>query len=602
MVGRHIVQLNRAQGFSDLAARKTELEAAEKTFLAIRGLAGETDEFRLFLGQVYYWLGKSKEGEELFDQLLASRKRSFPILMALARTLREVGEEKQARALTEEAYRIGKAGREKSSAASLRAAVAKDVAEKIAWLEKTDATEIESQIALNNARGDQALEQGDKERAAGYLRKVVAAYESMPRTAATLNNSGLACLGLYEATGRIEDHNRGVALLEQAVALTPGNSILLINTSQILLTRAIMDVVRDSIRLDLLKETPGFDLLPYLYNNEQERAALYDRLRGNESMKKALAYLDKALLLAPKTRSLYQEQLYFQSAFQDFAELQKLQQRLRAANLDLGEIRKEANLALSGAKDKEYLEKMRPQIGKYEALLQSPAVQQHTLTVEYVSSTLNNLKQNSSLYGAKVDSRQLLDSATAVAQKHSSAASSGSLIASLYFRAVDELSAQNPEFAALAKRSFRSLSPKYLIALSLDRGGPLADAVRQNANVQKALSLEKETGKKFPKLRGAEEWALFRAGDAGEASLVARAIKENNTARLVDDLQFQLSPSSGSAVLDQYWTRRLLGDDKRAEAIYEEAVQQGLPLPALPRRASSTAGLRSPTEKLADIQ
>src|ERR1043165_7769699 len=54
-----IVQLGRAQNLQDPSARKAELEAAEKTSLAIRGFAGEPDESRIFLGQVYYWLGKS---------------------------------------------------------------------------------------------------------------------------------------------------------------------------------------------------------------------------------------------------------------------------------------------------------------------------------------------------------------------------------------------------------------------------------------------------------------------------------------------------------------------------------------------------------------
>src|SRR5262249_6034496 len=87
-----MVQLNRAQNLSDPGARKAELEAAEKTFLAIRGLAGGTDEYRLFLGQVYYWLGKSKEGGELFAQLLEAHKRAYSVLVQLARVLREVGE------------------------------------------------------------------------------------------------------------------------------------------------------------------------------------------------------------------------------------------------------------------------------------------------------------------------------------------------------------------------------------------------------------------------------------------------------------------------------------------------------------------------------
>ena len=34
----------------DRAQRKDDLEKAEKTFLAIRGLVGNTDEFRLYLG------------------------------------------------------------------------------------------------------------------------------------------------------------------------------------------------------------------------------------------------------------------------------------------------------------------------------------------------------------------------------------------------------------------------------------------------------------------------------------------------------------------------------------------------------------------------
>jgi len=595
-----IVQLNRAQGFTDPAARKTELEAAEKTFLAIRGMAGETDEYRLFLGQVYYWLGKSKEGKELFDQLLASKNRSFQILLSLARTLREVGELKQAREILEEAYRIGKAGKEKYAAASLRAMTSKDSADKISWLEKTDTTEVSAQIALNDARGDQALEQGNKELAAQYLRKAIAGYESLPKSAATLNNAGLTHFSLYEVTGRVEDHNRGLALLEQAISLDPGNSIQLINATQILFSRAVMDLARDSLRLDLIKESPGFEMLPYLYDDEPGRVALMQRLRANEHMKKALIYLDKALLLAPKTRSLYQEQLALQAGFQDFAELQKLQQRIRTAQLDDAEIRKEATQAYGGAKDKEYSEKFQAQIKKHAALLETAAVKQHPLTLAYVSTTLINLRQNAAIYGATADSQQLLSSAEVVVQKVTNSAARGSLLMALYFRAQDEVSRQNPEFAALARKSARAVSPRYLIASLLERGGPMADVLRQNANIQRALKMEKENGRRFPQFRSPEEWALFRAADPGEADAVARTMKENATARLVEQLQFQLSPASGSTVLDQYWTRKVNGDEKGAEAFYQDAIRQGVPLPNFNPNANAAAKAASPAGKLAN--
>ena len=144
-----IVQVNRAQSFTDPAARKNELEAAEKTFLAIRGFAGETDEYRMFLGQVYYWLGRSTEGKELFDQLLAAKKRPPMLLTALAEKLREVGEHSQARELSEEAYKKAKDNKERYAAAALRAHTCKDYDDKIAWLERA---EIDRQLHPNLAQ------------------------------------------------------------------------------------------------------------------------------------------------------------------------------------------------------------------------------------------------------------------------------------------------------------------------------------------------------------------------------------------------------------------------------------------------------------------
>ena len=68
-----MVMLQRAQGQTDAAARKTQLESAEKVFLAIGGIAGRSDAYQLSLGQVDYWLGKQAEGCKLFDDYLAKK-------------------------------------------------------------------------------------------------------------------------------------------------------------------------------------------------------------------------------------------------------------------------------------------------------------------------------------------------------------------------------------------------------------------------------------------------------------------------------------------------------------------------------------------------
>ena len=59
-----IVMLERAQSQSDPAAKKAQLEATEKVFLAIGGVAGKSDEYRLSLGQVDYWLASRREGKQ----------------------------------------------------------------------------------------------------------------------------------------------------------------------------------------------------------------------------------------------------------------------------------------------------------------------------------------------------------------------------------------------------------------------------------------------------------------------------------------------------------------------------------------------------------
>ena len=574
-----MVQLSRAQDLRDPEARKKELEAAEKTFLAIRGLAGQKDEYRLFLGQVYYWLGRSKEGKDLFDQLLASNKRAYWWLISLGRTLRDVGDLAQARALVEEAYNTGRDNSQKYSAASFRAFMFKDTDDQIAWLEKADPAEPNIQIALNCARGEKALQQGQKEIAAQYLRKAVDAYALQPKGAVVLNNWGLACLSLYEATGNRSDHNRGLALLEEAISLAPGDSVLLINTLQTLLTSALMDVVRDSIRVESLGEAADTTLLSHLYSDEAGRKQLYQRLHDLEAMKKALGYLEKALLLAPKSLALYQISLHYQGGFQDLAELQKLQQRFRTADPDLSELQNEELAAYQGKKDGEYLDRYRSRIRILEKLSGMPAIKEHPVTLEHVQVSLSGLKQNAFVYGEKIDGTRLLEDAKAADARHQSAATHSSLVSAHFFCAREELSQQDQRFAELAEKTRRVLSPHYLITLLMERGGALSELIRKNANVLSAVALEKESSDRFPSFPRIDTWALLRTVDPGKSAKIGEQIKTNQIVRVTDQLELELNPLRANAVIDLYWTQRMLGNETGAAEIYDGAIARGVPLP-----------------------
>jgi tetratricopeptide (TPR) repeat protein len=574
-----IVQLNRAQTLTDAGARQAELQAAEKTFLAIRGFAGESDEYKLFLGQVSYWLGKSKEGKELFDQLLASKKRSWAILLALSRTLRDVGEHQQAREMTEEAYRTGKAGKEKFDAAALRAHIQKDTDDMIAWLRLSDTNEASVKIALNDAQGMKALQQGNKTQAAAFLREADQAYRGLPKSSVTLNNWGIAVLNLYEANGKAEDYTRGLALLEEAVALSPSDSITLMNTMHILFGRAILDTVRDSIRTDLLGEAPNAGHLSHLYNDEAGFRRIFSQLRTAESMKKGLNYLDRALLLAPKRVHLYSQGLQWRVSFEELAELQKLQQRFVAAQIDFTAHRKELREFYTGAKDKEYLGKYRESIARCEKLLATPAVQAHPPTLAVVSSTLGNIRQNAWVVGEPVDSGKLLADALATHRAQPSMATRSALIAAHFFRAHDELNRERTDYKAMVTHTRRALGPQHLITLLLERGGPLADAIRADPNVQAAAALQKERGRLMPSFRHPTEWALLRTLDPAEAAAIAATYKTNAISLLVDELQFQFDAASPAETLDAYWMKQLLGDATGAAALYDQALRDGMPLP-----------------------
>jgi tetratricopeptide (TPR) repeat protein len=576
-----IVQLNRAQSLKDPADRKAELEAAEKTFLAIRGAAGETDEYRLFLGQVYYWLGKSKEGKQLFDELLASRNRAFRVLIQLAETLRSVGETADARALAEEAYKSAKTNKEKFAAASFRALVFKDDDDQIAWLEKADPDAAWVQIEVNAAHGKRELAKGNKTSAANYLRKAIVGYEGQQKSSAMLNNCGLACFDLYEATGNSADEQRGMALMEEAVAMDPGDSILLHNTMFFLIARSVIEVVHDAMLPEVLSQSAGMQTLSHLYKNDEERTKIYQELRQNGAMKKGLAYLDKALLLAPKDIRLYETSRGLNAGFRDLAELKKLQQRFEIAAPDLSEERRETLEWYRGDRDKESVERSQGQIRMLESLAQTPAVSEHLLSSEEVNISLLRARENLWSYGGKVDSQKMLETAADIFAKNPSSAARRAFIDASLFRAIDQVSKQSPEFAALVEQTRRALDPDYLVAFVLERGGPMAGLLGKNENVIKAIAMEKVSLQQFPSWATITQWAFLRNDDPTIAAQVAKVIKDNEVFQLSDRLEYRFNPARASTVLEQYWTQKLLGDEKQAKEIYQAALHDGVPLPPL---------------------
>ncbi|MCD6051583.1 MAG: hypothetical protein K0Q55_2992, partial [Verrucomicrobia bacterium] len=579
-----IVQLNRAQNLPDPTERKKELEAAEKTFLAIRGSAGESDEYRMFLGQVYYWLGRADEGKVLFDALLVSRQRAAPLLLSLGGVYRDVGDEYNARELLEEAYRTATTDKLRFHVAAVRARVQKDLDDEIVWLEKTDLSELSEKASLSTARATKALSVGNRKEAAAQLREAINSYAKLNKTSATLNNWGLAQLTLFEATGNMDDYRKGVQMMEESITLNPGNSILLRNLTSILLSEAVMEVSAEKFRHAEMGERPSLRMLSELYRDEVSQKQVMERLRSTEAMKKSLGYMDRALLLSPKSVYLYQVQKTLAVTSYDLAELKKLHQRIRSAQLDFTQTIKEAQERMAPAKNAEILQDLRDEIKMVDGFIRDGGPNAHAPTRAHLQCRRDMLVMNAHVFGEKADMAALL---TRAQQAHAVLDSSASQahVAGVHLQLAGEaLVRSNPEFAALHEQTKRILSVREMCVLLLEKGGPAAEAVRRNANVLAAVEIEKDRTSRFAAYPSPSRWALLRFFDAALAENIRQTFLTSELLQLETQLEAELDPMDATAVLSSYWSQLMTGHGPEAEAAYQAGMGRGLPLPKLAKQ------------------
>ena len=191
--------------------------AGREDFLAVRGLAGDRAEYRLSLGQVYYWLGKQEQGRKLFDEALKADGRRIETLMTVANLLRELGAMDDSRSLLEEAFNQPGADLSKrQQAAMLRTMSRKDNDDAIAWLERAMRRIPEVKAYLAESRGHKATAAGQDEEAAAFYRQCRRYLCRRAGGPATLNNGASAYLALYQVNGDKAALEKAVRMQEKA--------------------------------------------------------------------------------------------------------------------------------------------------------------------------------------------------------------------------------------------------------------------------------------------------------------------------------------------------------------------------------------------------
>ena len=151
------IKVQRAQGLTG-PARDQMLAAAERTFLAVRTAAEGQPEFHLGLGEIYARLGKVAESDKEFQSVLDRKEDALTI--AVANIYRNIGNPERSTQITTKLFETATDPKTKQSAAYLLYHLARTDEEQEKWLKKSDTGSESVKIALLEARGHQAAQEG----------------------------------------------------------------------------------------------------------------------------------------------------------------------------------------------------------------------------------------------------------------------------------------------------------------------------------------------------------------------------------------------------------------------------------------------------------
>jgi hypothetical protein len=573
-----IVSLYRAQSQQDGTARKAQLEAAEKVFLAISGVAGKSDEYRLSLGQVYYWLGKQAEGRKLFDDYLTAKGRASGDLLQIAIKLRSLGAVPEARSLSEEAFQKAAKPEDKQGVAQFRARCNKDLDDEIEWLSKANTADPEIKAELAKARGDKAMEEGRDAQAASEYQVAIDSYAGMPRSASTVNQTALVYYSVFQSTGDKAALERCFDYFQQAVTLSPGDPVLLYNAGTTMMEAAFGDIIGNKIDLRSLHESGTLSHLRFLYADAASREDYVQRVKDHPGIARALSYLEKAMVLSPKDVKPCAATYEIYRFTRNEPALRSLLHRIQAAGLDSGDQLTAMKEHLTGAKDAQYRIALAASIKHNEERSPGISAASKVTTAIALSQRAEQMTLLASV-GGTVDPDKILALAE---QAHALAPSNGThaaLMSALVFRANQSLRRSDPGFDAACKKYDRSIGFYYVTAYLASEPGDLQQKIANLPEMQKVFILMHEDAVAFPQSRSASEWAMLRFIDASAADKAAESLRQTPFTQLESDIQSLQNPYSAADALESLWLARIFGKPEAVRDRLAAIAAAGIPIP-----------------------
>jgi tetratricopeptide (TPR) repeat protein len=573
-----VARLRLAQAETDPAKRKELLSQAEEALLALKGAAGDSDDYRFFLGQIYFWSGREPEGRSLFDELLKFKERDFATLYALAVVYRDLGEDNDARKLLEEAYQKAVSDVDRSAAARLRSLLARNTDEKIEWLAKGSGSDPMVAINLAQARAEKAEESGDNEGAKRHYREALAGYEKLERSSASLNNSAIIYSGLFRLEGKREDIETAARLFSEAFDLQPANSILSFNAADSLLNAAVLRVVGERIHPKLLQFEAGVSPLTCLYQNESGKEEILKELKADPNFRKALSRFWEALLLAPKNTGLY---AWGTGVFQYIGDLESLERLLRKAEeqeFDFSAGRDDFARFIKGERDGEIRNALKGQRERVKLLLdglddpRARAMAQSHVAVSRIGGFST---------GESVEGESWLAGLRSAAEKFPCSRLNSTLATSLEIIALENLARDDKESLAIIEANRRLLDSGDILRLLVRARGALGERVRNHPAVKEAREAAFEAQACFPSDLDLRDWLLLDGLRPEADAKLEERVKADRLDRLSTRLQREIQFEGPSALLGGFWLRILDNDEAGAKELLPKLETAGLKMPQM---------------------
>jgi tetratricopeptide (TPR) repeat protein len=572
-----IAYLRRGQELVDVDARRVQLEKAEKTFLRLPKSAGQTDEVKLSLGRVYYWLGKPDEGKKIFDELMKGPNVEQRMTIAIANILREVGAVAEARKLLEDNFEKDGALVARNMIARSRSVMMIDLDDRIAWLEKIQEPDRHDQAQLCAARGDKALADNRDADAERELRQAIAHYNALPVSTASLNNSAITHFSLYRLTGDLKELNAGIVNLEKAVALQPSDTILILNAADNVLGNSLREIIGNDIDLPLLRVNGNIDHLNYLARDNAKLEDYRHRIAKHEGIAKARAYFERLTVLAPKKAHSYTMLNTLMTFLEDRDGLKTLQARVARTDFDHSDVMRRI---LDAFQDKN-LDKLIKETEHTRDYHEKRVTDARKVGGATLAVAIGDWQRDSVrlILLGKDDVPDLVESAEEAYKVAPSRATHRNLVDALFMRAHRELVNTDKTYQAMAKDGFRSLGASYLIAVAIDKEKGPRKTCLANKDVQRAMAMVKAQCDAQPEEFGEWTWALFRHTEPAWTAKMAKQLQANELTQTSRELAQHLTPWSAIEAYRQYWALILQGQLADADAVLQRVTEMGIPLP-----------------------